>query len=565
MPLAARPGLREGFVNELGVEAMGQWLAGFKWGVGVALAIMASGCVREPLLPPSKGGDPWLEYRSAHFTLISDADDDDALRVISNLERTYALLAAATFHGRAAPSFQTHAIVFRDYHDLRQFAGDDVGGYYAGTLPNELEPTPTVVATTGFSPRILFGHELAHRFNHLALGVTPVWMNEGLAEYYSTIRGEPSAPVLGDTDPEVFASGGIRQSVGDIIHGFEILRARSLPKASALIRFDAQQFYRYADDSSQVLSWEVKQARKVNYATAGMLVHFLMHGAASYAKVFQTLLAEPEAGGGKGLKLARVVEGVRSELLDADFEAYLKTTIPWRQYHPPQPAKPDPLSTRPLAESEVLTWWARLDAFNGPSSERAERHLQAALKASPNDAQIWFWLGRANALNVHVEEAERHFARAMELEPDTPEFNYGLLDLYWNSRTRQHFSREVREQKVGELVEIMARSARTPRHFNALAMHAIMKGDGQAAVTFATKACDLGPDCWECLHNYALARYQLGEHTAALALEREALARLPEQAGAQFWTLIRDSLAFYQHLLDHPEDEEARPPPLILP
>jgi hypothetical protein len=68
---------------------------------------------------------------------------------------------------------------------------------------------------------------------------------------------------------------------------------------------------------------------------------------------------------------------------------------------------------RPLADSEVLTWWARLDAFNGDMAIRAEKHLADAQRANAQDADVWFWLGRQAALKGFIAGDA---GRALKLE-----------------------------------------------------------------------------------------------------------------------------------------------------
>jgi hypothetical protein len=249
------------------------------WAV-LGLVVLTAGCGHPPLTPPSKGGDSWIELESEHFTVVSDLGERDAGRVIGGFEEIYEQLGSVIFSGGQVPSFRTDAIVFRQHQDARQFLGDDVGGRYEDSLDNDLEPTPTVIVSGTLSPlaRILFAHELTHRFNHVALGPTPVWLNEGLAQYYSTIRAEAGKPVVGETDPRFMcASGGTRQSVGDLICNYKVLKASTLPKASELVVFERSDFYADAADQNGLLSWEQKERRVRHYGSAWLLVHMLMH------------------------------------------------------------------------------------------------------------------------------------------------------------------------------------------------------------------------------------------------------------------------------------------------
>jgi len=168
--------------------------------------VFAAGCiVHAPLELPTDSGTNWSEIKSKHFKLVTDLDAEDADSVIRTFERTYGLLGKALFAGAAAPDFETHVLAFRTAEELHEFLPPPYGGGYMARLPNDIQSTPTVVMAGKPSPatRILLAHELTHRFNHVAFPSMPLWLNEGLAEYYSTLRGDIDHPVVGRAHPPV--------------------------------------------------------------------------------------------------------------------------------------------------------------------------------------------------------------------------------------------------------------------------------------------------------------------------------------------------------------------------
>jgi hypothetical protein len=170
----------------------------------VAVAIAAGCIVHTPLALPGESDAPWSEIKSRHFKLVTDLDPEDADSVLRTFERTYGLLARVLFAGQAAPDFETQVLAFRTETELHAFIPPPVSGRYLYRLANDLQPAPTVVMAGKPSPatRILLSHELTHRFNHVAFPSIPIWLNEGLAQYYSTVRGDADHPVAGELDPE---------------------------------------------------------------------------------------------------------------------------------------------------------------------------------------------------------------------------------------------------------------------------------------------------------------------------------------------------------------------------
>jgi len=131
--------------------------------------------------------------------------------VVAEYEHVCQLLAKATFPNAAPPDFLTQGVAFRTFDGLRPYVPAQAGGVYEWSLPDDVEHTPTMLVFGTLSPfgRTLFAHELAHRFNRVSLGAMPVWLNEGLAEYYSTIRGDVSNPIVGESDPENVVGLGV--------------------------------------------------------------------------------------------------------------------------------------------------------------------------------------------------------------------------------------------------------------------------------------------------------------------------------------------------------------------
>lgn len=540
-----------------------------KWSKRASWACAALGlvtaCGKPPLTPPSQGGNGWTELNSAQFRLVSDLNEQDAGKVIANLEETYRLLGSAVFKDAAVPSFRTNALIFRSPTDLRQFVGDGVGGQYLAWLHNDLEPAPTVLAWGSLSPfaRLLFAHELTHRFNHVALGTTPPWLNEGLADYYSTIRANPDGdahePITGEIDPRYMCTP---DGLGDLMcYQYERIARSRLPRASQIIEFDRQAFYADTKDERGVIPWEQKRQRTSHYAVSWLLVHLLMHADLPYAERFRRVLAEPPSTG-KGRDLAQVVSSVPARVLDQDFDAYLAKRIPWRQHHARQPPLPNGLERRTLSDGEVLVWWARLDPFRGPAAGRAKRHLQQATQlAGEGDGAPWFWLGRYAALRQQPEDAETKYRRALEIEPGNPSYLYGLLVLYWGDREGQKWEAAARSPQVAETVAALARTATSASQLNAVAAHQLFSKDLDAALASSEAACLAASDCWPCFHNRAAALFASGDAAEAARTQAQALDRLPEGAPQAMADVLSQALAYYLAASADTDSVAGRPAP----
>jgi hypothetical protein len=109
------------------------------------------------LAPASAGGNAWSELKTDHFRIVTDLKERDAVNVLAEYEHVYELLVSATHLSGAqgslqAPSFETQAVVFRDYEELHPFVPAQMVGTYQPSLPNEIEGVPTILASGTLSP-----------------------------------------------------------------------------------------------------------------------------------------------------------------------------------------------------------------------------------------------------------------------------------------------------------------------------------------------------------------------------------------------------------------------------
>jgi hypothetical protein len=79
---------------------------------------------------PGKGGPPWIELTSPHFTVWTDADLDWAHELIRKMERLRVILAYAVFP-TAPVAGRDLAIVLRDDAELKAFSTTDQARAFA--------------------------------------------------------------------------------------------------------------------------------------------------------------------------------------------------------------------------------------------------------------------------------------------------------------------------------------------------------------------------------------------------------------------------------------------------
>lgn len=157
-----------------------------------------------PSFAPAAESSPWLEIHSAHFTVITDAGDKKGREVALRFEQMRAVFAILLMKDRLNAPVPLTILAFRNDKNYYQTAplrqGQPIGvpGFF---VPGEDQ---------NFIVLNLFEDEawraVAHDFAHLLLNYNypPVegWFDEGLAEYFGSIRLDNRQYEIGG-DPEL--------------------------------------------------------------------------------------------------------------------------------------------------------------------------------------------------------------------------------------------------------------------------------------------------------------------------------------------------------------------------
>lgn len=513
----------------------------------LAVCALLFACVgqRPGLKTPGQGGAEWLELRSPHFVLRTDLTREQAERVFATLEHRYALLERVIFGGQAPTPLVTQVVAFREESELREFVPPPVWGRFYSRLPNDVEPEPTLLIFGELSSpsRVVFVHELAHRFNDAALGSMPVWANEGLAQYYSTLRGTIDEPIVGEVDPEHgFAPGSVFSRPGFVFFQADLLKITELPKASELLKLDSEGFYGANVAKDELGSSEERQRSARNYAAAWALVHMLMETGSPKAKAFQRAVAS-------GRNFRSVLDQDFGESgspgLDAEFEAYLDKSMSWRQPPSDVPAKPENLELGKLDDVQVTLLWARLDAFDGNHKARAEKRLGEALKLEPGDADANYWMGRYWVMNGRPRDAEPYFATASD-GPANGRRALSRVLLYLSGDTNHVFSDAERDDALRPAAEQLRAVASTGHELNALALYALKLKELEDAARLSERSIEAAPSCWQCWHTAAFTAFQRGDSERAIERQSMAVEHLSSGANPAARKAVKETLAAYR-------------------
>jgi len=188
----------------------------------VCVRVFLAGCaILFALAAPAAEPSPWLELHSTHFTVITDAGEKKGKEVALRFEQMRAVFATLLMKERLNEPLPLTILAFKNdknYYQtapLRQGQPIDFPGFF---LPGEDQNFIVLNLADEESWRAV-----AHDFAHLLLsynyparsdGSSPAWFDEGLTEYFSSVRLDDKNYEIGG-DPELRSAGANQPGAGN--------------------------------------------------------------------------------------------------------------------------------------------------------------------------------------------------------------------------------------------------------------------------------------------------------------------------------------------------------------
>ena len=153
---------------------------------------------------PAAEQSPWREIHSTHYTVITDAGEKKGMEVALRFEQMRAVFATLLMKDRLNEPVPLTILAFKNdknYYQsvpLRQGQPIDVPGFF---LPGEDQNFIVLNLLEEESWRAV-AHDFAHLLLNYNYPPVPGWFDEGLAEYFSSIRLDDKKYEIGG-DPEL--------------------------------------------------------------------------------------------------------------------------------------------------------------------------------------------------------------------------------------------------------------------------------------------------------------------------------------------------------------------------
>jgi hypothetical protein len=395
-------------------------------------------------LPKTKG---WIEVTTENFTLYSNAPTGRTEKIAIQLERFRQSLGRITRGFQLSSDVPTSMFVFKHDVHYAPYKKDSEGkvrsvsGYFR---PRPFRNYITLDANSHSQSMRVVYHEFFHAVMDSTLGSLPTWLNEGLAEYFSTFKDRNGSATIEIGHP--------------IEHHLNHLSRHPL--------LDWTEFF---ETTTRSPTYNERSRKGSFYAQAWLLTHYLIADDGRTKQLGQ-YLGQLRDGKDENEAFEKAF-GMSKAEMGAAVDAYgeLGSNYVWWDFGEEHAEVATQL--RPLDAGEVYFRLGDLLAQSG-QREAAELHLTAAREAGRSAASIEAVLGIASHYGDDPEAAEISLRKAVELGTDSAEA-YGilgdmLLDRYFDSSAAREMPAATPATVAEARLLLEGALQRQPGHFETL-------------------------------------------------------------------------------------------------
>jgi tetratricopeptide (TPR) repeat protein len=343
-------------------------------------------------IPFPDAREEWIAARSRHFTFVSSAGERRTREMAANLETLAAALSRLSprFTAAAAP---TRVIVFSRRRESQP---------YFDMLLNREHSTVTgvFVSQRGGGAMIINDsaglpssertpyHELVHYLIANGEARPPLWLEEGLAEYFANAELRSKA---------IYAGAPVHAHI-------LALQRRFMP---------LEQLFAVERESD---AYNLPDGQTLFYAESWAVVDWLFRNGGKERAAFYAFLADLEHGVAPAVALRERYHSSPEEVR-ASIAAYVPGSSNWWNLRIAVPDTDTTVTTAPLSRAALLYELGRFLAGIEGMAPEAERHFRAALDADPRHARSLAALAVLRAGDRRDAEAAPLFDQALAADP----------------------------------------------------------------------------------------------------------------------------------------------------
>jgi tetratricopeptide (TPR) repeat protein len=348
-----------------------------------------------PLAPARDKTENWLQVSSPHFVVVTNASEKQGRRVADQFERMRSVFHAAFPKAQVDPGSPIIVLAIKDAKDFRALEPEAYlakGSLKLGGLFLRAADKNYVLMrldAEGEHPYAVVYHEYTHLLLSKSAEFMPLWLNEGLAEFYQNTDIRDKEALLGEP------------SADDILW----LRQNRLLPLATLFTVDQNSPYYHEENKGSIF-----------YSESWALTHYLemkefaekTHHVPDYLDLLSKQVDPITAATGAFGDLKQ---------LQKELEIYIHQTSGFRELKMMTTTEVDDsafkVQTLTGAQSDALR--ADFLAYNSRTAD-AESLLDHVLQEDPNNVSAHETKGFLEFRQGHLEKARKWYAQAVQLD-----------------------------------------------------------------------------------------------------------------------------------------------------
>jgi tetratricopeptide (TPR) repeat protein len=483
-----------------------------------------------PIRFPSE--QKWVRVDSPGFTIFSGASEGRTREVAANLETLTAALGGidsrfATRGNRTRVLFFAKRADSQPYFDLLldQHKTSAPGVFISTSVG---EGTMIIDGTRSFMERTVF-HELVHKLLSAGGARLPLWLEEGIAEYFSSTEIRGAAISIGLP---------IREHQSQ-------LRRRSL--------IPLPEMFAMTNESPRAID-------TLFYAQAWGVVDWMIRNS---RPGFYRFVADVEAG----MSAADAIRKNFNVNVDAVERGIVHHNAPPPSLSLRNESDKIAMTATPMSRADVLYELGRFLSSMEVTRPDGERHLRAAIEADPSHARAIAALGTLRARDKKYDEALPFFEQAIAADPKNGEIHVefaeallqnelgtfaGTIEPGPDSIPRARRARELAQKALGLGVDAARAKA-------AIGTSYLVESESAPGIAALDEALRLSPGRTDVALNLYALLVRSGDMARAQTLfdQRFARARDPQVQFAARSVFVRERLTAANTLIKDQKIDEA--------
>jgi hypothetical protein len=486
----------------------------------ISAIVCACGVLAALVVTPSRGAkrDAWVEVRSPNFIIVSNAGEKQARRTAIQFEQVHTLFRDSLAVAQGHPSPVITILAVKDEKSLSELLPEywtkghmHPSGVFAYRM-NQYYAAVNLEAQ-GRNPFATMYHEYYHSLTMPYFPDLPIWLSEGLADFFGESQINGNVAVMGMADP------GLIQE----------LRQNKLIPLGVLFHVDASSPYYNEENKTSVF-----------YAESWALTHYLMIGDKQSHRQMLLDYASALTSGATQDQAAAKAFGDLKKLQD-DLSRYIGNfTFPFLQMKAPAEPSAADLHARAISDAEEEAY--RGGFFAVRQRPEAKQILQNAVNLDPKLALAHQNLGLEEFLEGNRESALASISEAVQLDPKNGLTHYLRANLSFFGTGG--FPQDAQIEQ--DLRQSIASNPDFPPANALLGLYlSSRRKNSDEALAFAKKAVLLEPGNTEYMYDLAqaLAQMQRFDDARLIALRARANARNPHDDAT-----IDQFLAYLQNI-----------------